>query len=510
MLLPHIISLYLLIVSVAVVFCAVQIRTLNASPYTRAVELLCFAVCFYIMGYALELNAADPADILFWNRIEYIGIPFVSALWLTTALLYTGYFSRWRTLLFFLIFSVPLASFALRMTNELHHFYLASTEFVRQGDGLLLVKHAGPWMYVQSAHSALMVVAAMTVFITDSVRREERPVGKLLLIAGASAFAVGGLVLSLLVRLPELPIDYMALCLPLACVMVILAILRYDLLETKAIARSRAFEAGGDAILLVNRRGVVLDYNASARKFCEALHVRLNNRPLDELFSGRPELLAALRSRKAAVVRLTADGEERYCEVSTESIDSGTDARGWIKTIRNVTEIYLLNAELRRQATTDELSVLTNRRAFMEMGRERVAKAESRGDALFLLMMDLDFFKDVNDRYGHPTGDLVIRDFAGLLRSHFGGDSVAARLGGEEFAVLVGNIGADELDRRTEAFRAAAAAHVYSYFGHRFHVTVSIGQTEREPGQPLESMMGKADKALYRSKDSGRNCATTG
>lgn len=509
MLLPHLLSLYLLIVSVAVVDCTVQIRTLNGSPYSRMAELLCFAVCFYIMGYAMELNASSREDILLWDQIEYIGIPFVSALWLATSLLYTGYFSRWRPLLFFLIFSVPIASFFLRLTNDLHHFYLASTEFVAYDHTLFLVKHAGPWMYVQSVHSGLMVIAAMGVFIIDSVRREEKPAGKLLLVMGASVFALMGLGLSLLLR-SGLPIDWMALCLPLACGMVIWAILRYDLLETKAIARSRAFEAGSDAVLLVNRRNVVLDYNTSARRLCERLHVRLNNRPLTEIFAGWPELLSALESEKEAVIRLMADGENRYYAVASESIDSGSDVRGWIKTVRNVTEIYLLNAELRRQATTDELSVLTNRRAFMELGRERVARAESRGETLFLLMMDLDHFKDVNDRYGHPTGDLVIRDFAGLLRKHFGGDSVVARLGGEEFAVLVDDTPAEELDRRVEAFRTDAAEHVYAYFGKRFHVTVSIGRTRREPGQPLESMMSRADRALYRAKNGGRNCATTG
>ena len=92
MLIYNLLSLYLLTVTVAVVYAAVQIRTLSGSAYAKTALHLGFAVCFYILGYAMELNAVSPVQILFWNRIEYLGIPFISALWLTTALIYTGHF----------------------------------------------------------------------------------------------------------------------------------------------------------------------------------------------------------------------------------------------------------------------------------------------------------------------------------------------------------------------------------------------------------------------------------
>ena len=123
-------------------------------------------------------------------------------------------------------------------------------------------------------------------------------------------------------------------------------------------------------------------------------------------------------------------------------------------------------------------------------------------------MLDLDHFKDVNDRYGHPTGDLVIHEFAQLLKEHFGPESLIARLGGEEFAVMVTDLGEDEMLHKIDSLLEKAALHTYSFFGSRFHVTVSAGMTKRQPEQKLESMMHLSDKALYISKDKGRNCAT--
>ncbi|MGE4354091.1 MAG: diguanylate cyclase [Oscillospiraceae bacterium] len=507
MLLINLISLYLLSVTVAVISCAVYIRTLNGSNYTKTALLLCVAVCFYILGYTMELNSSTSSQILFWNRIEYIGIPFVSALWLTTGLMYTGNFTYHKKLLLAVIYVIPIVTLILRLTNNYHHLYFASANYVKEFGGLLFVKQIGPWMYVQMVHSTLMILISMGLFISDSVKNTKKLTGKILLIVVASAFAVAGLFFTQLKPFGY-HIDYMALCLPITCVLVILAISRYDLLETKFIARSKVFEASGDGILLINRQSRVLDYNKSAERLFEQVGIHLDNSNLSALFGTIPNLLEGLEKMEPAVVKLRINNEKRYYDISTENIDDHNMLRGWIKTIRDVTAIYRLNKELKKQAMTDELSVLSNRRAFINTGREWISKSEESDSSLYLLMMDLDHFKDVNDQYGHPTGDLVIRDFAQILKHHFDSDCLIARLGGEEFAVLLAGYDRDELLQMLKAFRADTEQHIYRYAGNQFHVSVSIGMTEKQYAQTLESMMGKADRALYQSKDRGRNCIT--
>ncbi|MEA4933552.1 MAG: diguanylate cyclase [Lawsonibacter sp.] len=507
MLLINLISLYLLSVTVATVFFAVQIRTLSGSSYVKTSLLLCFAICFYILGYTLELNSTVPSQIMFWNRIEYIGIPFVSALWLTISLIYTGHFTNYRKALLAAIYGVPVVTMVLRLTNAYHHLYFSSVRYLDALGGLILVKQMGPWMYVQAYHSALMVLLSMGLFLFDSIKSAQRLMGKIVLIVAASVVAISGLFLSQLNPL-GIPIDYMALCLPITCIAVIMAISRYDLLEIKSIARIKVFEASKDAILLLNRQNRVLDYNDSAKRLFDLANIPLNNGTFPALPRNASDFLDSLQHGEPSVAKLCIHGKDHYFNISTEPICSCTVLLGWIKTIHDITELCQLNEELNRQAMTDELSVLSNRRAFMLRGKEVVLAAEKHGAPLHLLMLDLDHFKNVNDEYGHPAGDLVILEFSKLLKRYFGASNLIARLGGEEFAVLLSGVSDDDALKKIRVFLEAARQHVYEYSGQQVHVTASIGVTKGQPGQTLESMMRRVDKALYQSKDQGRDLIT--
>ncbi|OJU08499.1 MAG: hypothetical protein BGN88_14885 [Clostridiales bacterium 43-6] len=507
MLLINLVSLYLISMVVSSIYWAVHIRTLNGSSFARTMLLLCLAVCFYILGYTLELNSSEPHQILFWNMVEYIGIPFVSALWLTTGLQYTGHFHRYKKILFAAIFIIPIITMLLRFTNSYHHLYFTSLKFMDEYGILTLVKTPGPWMFVQLVHSMSMILLTMALFVHDSVKSEVKQKGKIILTIIASVFAVLGLIFTYLKPF-GLTIDYMACFLPIPCIMVILAIARYDFLETKSIARSRVFEASSDAILLVNRRYNVLDYNKSAKQLFEQIHINMADGSLAGLFRSVPDLLEGLKKPETSVVKLRINEQERYYDITTKNIDHHKVPSGWIKTIRDVTEIYQLNDEFKKLAMTDELSALHNRRAFIHMGQKRIAQVSHCEEPLHLVMMDLDHFKNVNDQYGHPAGDLVIREFGRMLKAHFSPDSLIARLGGEEFAVLQTGFSDLEIEQSLHILLKQIEQHPYKYRSHQFYVTVSMGLTKRLADQTLESMMRRADKALYVSKDQGRNRIT--
>ncbi len=503
----NIISLYLIIIAILTVFWAAYIKTLNGSSFTNASMMLCCAMCFYILGYTLELNSSEPSQIIFWNHIEYIGIPFVSALWLTTALLYTGHFSRHKIVLSAAIFLIPILSFILRYTNDYHHLYFASVGFTEEFGKLILVKKTGVWMYVQSVHSMLMILVSMALFIRDSVRTGVKQRGKVLLTIAASVFAIAGLLLTQ-IKPFGFTIDYMVLCLPIAALLVIIAIARFDLLETKSMARSRAFECSGDAVFLINRQNKMIDYNASAKLLLDQLHIRISNTNLASLLQSVPLFLEGMLCQEKNLVQLHLGGHERYFEITTRSIDDRTVTRGWIKTVRDITEVYRLNEELKKQAITDELSMLNNRRAFMQIGREWVDASDQSGVSLSLFMFDIDYFKKVNDRYGHPAGDSVIQDFGRMLKQHFNSGSLVARLGGEEFAVMLSGKTDEQARQALYAFLEMIRGHIFCYRERKIRLTVSAGGVIKQPGQTLESLMRGADKALYASKAQGRDRIT--
>jgi diguanylate cyclase (GGDEF)-like protein len=162
--------------------------------------------------------------------------------------------------------------------------------------------------------------------------------------------------------------------------------------------------------------------------------------------------------------------------------------------------------ELSRLAGTDPLTGLPNRRGFEANARALLAP---RGRRASVLLLDLDRFKSINDGHGHPAGDAVLRAAAEVLGRHLRGGDVPARLGGEEFAVLLPGTGATEAAALAERLRAALAAEVPHPAGAPASVTVSIGVAavarDGAPQPALDAALAAADAALYRAKQGGRN-----
>ncbi len=160
--------------------------------------------------------------------------------------------------------------------------------------------------------------------------------------------------------------------------------------------------------------------------------------------------------------------------------------------------------ELRRLAETDPLTALLNRRSFTE--RAQAALAEAGAEAS-LIIVDLDHFKQVNDTYGHPAGDAVIRAFADMLLGLLRGERhLVARVGGEEFAVLLRGADAAEATKRTAQIQEALARRALPASETlALRITASYGIATRRPAEPLAELFARADQALYRAKNEGRN-----
>src|SRR5690606_26807878 len=162
--------------------------------------------------------------------------------------------------------------------------------------------------------------------------------------------------------------------------------------------------------------------------------------------------------------------------------------------------------EIYQLATHDALTDLNNRRHFIELADNEIARAIRHGRPLSLCISDVDLFKPVNDRYGHISGDEVLRQIAGLLRKQARNDDIAARIGGEEFALLVPECDAEAAFVFAERLREVVAATVFSPGGEPQHITVSIGIAALARGRDTRpSLMAAADTALYRAKSEGRN-----
>jgi diguanylate cyclase (GGDEF)-like protein len=167
-----------------------------------------------------------------------------------------------------------------------------------------------------------------------------------------------------------------------------------------------------------------------------------------------------------------------------------------------------LHSVVRRQAVTDELTDLANRRRFMEVLHQEVARAARFGSPLALALCDLDNFKQINDRCGHQAGDDVLRSAAEVIRHRVRETDLPARVGGEEFAVILSGTDLAGAYSVAEQLRHDLSQHV-SVPAQDWVVTASFGVAVLGEGQSAELLIGAADRALYRAKAEGRNRVCT-
>jgi diguanylate cyclase (GGDEF)-like protein len=159
------------------------------------------------------------------------------------------------------------------------------------------------------------------------------------------------------------------------------------------------------------------------------------------------------------------------------------------------------------EARTDPLTGLPNRRAFDDELARRLAEWKRKGALFCLLLVDLDHFKELNDRHGHPAGDQVLRQLAEVLLAVLREMDMAARIGGEEFAVLLPSTNLPDAMRVAQRLRAAVAdAPLEIDPGQTIKLTISIGLTAVRPGDHPLLLLRRADQALYAAKRAGRDC----
>jgi diguanylate cyclase (GGDEF)-like protein len=166
---------------------------------------------------------------------------------------------------------------------------------------------------------------------------------------------------------------------------------------------------------------------------------------------------------------------------------------------------YESERALERASNTDPLTGISNRRYFMPLLRQETLRSCRYRRRISLLMLDIDNFKKINDKYGHPTGDLAIHLVSDICHSISRENDAVARLGGEEFAVLLPETGIEQAAAKAEKIRSIVeAAPVRSVCGAEFRITVSIGVAEQRLDAE-DNLIGRADAALYLAKTSGRN-----
>jgi len=218
-----------------------------------------------------------------------------------------------------------------------------------------------------------------------------------------------------------------------------------------------------------------------------------------------PTVLSEVTKRQDEISHFTNIFEAmvRYVTTRTQELEAAVEERS--KDLkREIARRKAAEAELRRQASVDPLTGAHNRRSFERLAEREMKRSMRYQRPLSVLLFDIDHFKRINDRYGHRVGDDVLKGIVATCEATLRGHDILARLGGEEFVVLLPECAVDMAERVAERLRQALAAVELSVPEGRIGMTVSIGVADAA-ARTLDDVLTLADKAMYAAKHAGRN-----
>lgn len=232
-----------------------------------------------------------------------------------------------------------------------------------------------------------------------------------------------------------------------------------------------------------------------------------------QVFAGRDEVawigeVGGDRKPLQLGLGFSAEGETRLLLVPPDDGFS-KETRSTAEWLASQAAVALDNARLhdivQRQAITDDLTGLVNRRRFIEALDAEIERARRFDSALAIVLADLDNFKQVNDEFGHHGGDVVLRAFADLIRSHVRDVDVSGRIGGEEFAIILPDTDRAGAALVAERMRRSLNSVSIAIEDASIYAAASFGVAELTGGQSGDDLLRAADAALYRAKDEGKN-----
>jgi diguanylate cyclase (GGDEF)-like protein/PAS domain S-box-containing protein len=270
-------------------------------------------------------------------------------------------------------------------------------------------------------------------------------------------------------------------------------------------------------LVVLGPEGSALHYlNPAARILLQLNQGQTMGRRLDEFFRdpetgdrflGILKSPEPLRAFDAPMVR--EDGTEFWASLRTRGCT--LDGRpAVILTLCDITCRKQCERRLRKAADHDMLTGLPNRRHFYDLMDAEQQRAKRSGHATCAMMVDLDRFKQINDSFGHQTGDRYLQRFADICREALRVSDAVGRVGGEEFAVFLPETDLEEAERIAHRLCRRVRALSIGRDGETIATTVSIGLVRLGQEEDVHSAMGRADRAMYEAKAAGRNCVQVG
>ncbi len=457
---------------------------------------------FYTIGYLVELLSQTEESILAALQVENIGISIIAPFFLLTTF---SFFDKkalknWM-LPAALVYSASMSM--ITMFNAYHNLYYNSITLVFDGHSYFARMGHGPLYFVQQGISMALLLISYIYIVSRFIRGNRRLRRQMTFLIIGSLLPLFANIVNITGGLPS-GLDLMPVALMIGFSIQAIAVFRYNILDSIGYSAQVAVRTMDDAFIVLDDSWGFLSCNDSAIRLFPAL----KDLKATEAVARLAEWPEELKHRDAGQIpfQRTADGHVYYYRANVNKM---TDHRGrhigWTILIRDVTNLNELMIKLEQQATHDPLTGILNRGECNHLMTRDLSKAQRFDLKMSLIMFDIDHFKNINDTYGHPTGDAVLCAVTETLSRQLREYDVFARYGGEEFVIFTYDKSAQGLADFAERLRATIDALRIPFEGDDIHVTASFGATDIDPSLGYAKALSEADAALYEAKRAGRN-----
>ena len=480
-------------------------------PGVMGVQWLLVGVLIWSMAQLAGTLVFDLSLKVIAHVFEHLGKVIIPVAWFVFTLTFSNNRIKISSTALMLVSFTPFLTMLLVVTNDMHQLVWLNAELTSIGGYVGFAMEPGPWLSIISIYAYGLVLAG-TAILANTLNQSRHLIKPLIAVITAPLIVSGFTLMNDMGFGPIPGVSLAPLALTIGVFVLRAGVLSPGLLADRPVLRHHVVEQLTDMVVIIDSEARVLDLNPAAAR---GLAIQVNTQLDDELqLPAFSELIRTNRSN----IEITI-GDQAYDvqsnALSDRQLDDGTDQQPErVLVFRNITErrkaetaLHNAKEELQTQAHTDPLTSLYNRRYFMQRLTEEAERLRRHNNLLSVLIFDLDHFKKVNDNFGHDVGDEIIKMVARKTIKATRLTDVAARLGGEEFAMLLPETdreGAVKLANRLR--KSIAGAQVITKYKQQVTITASIGiATVNRIGDNLDSVLNLADKALYRAKDSGRN-----
>ncbi len=467
------------------------------------------SLTIYSFGYALELSSNSLSQIMFWVRFEHFGIQTAAPFWFLFTLHQTGngkWISKRRIYLLFVIpVFVILAALTLGGFNILHK----NPRFTWIGPFPIFSYDFTVLMVVSVIYlSSLLIIS--TLLFTKLIVSTSPELRRQSVLIWASSFVpwISGLLY--VFGLSPSGLDLAPFGCIVTALIVAVGLFKRNMLTLVPLARDVIFDGMRDGVLVVNKLGMIIDFNRQLKEIFPNLNNQSIGKNAVDEFSQYPAMMEVIQNAPVDqnnITVLKSENAEFYRIKKTNLSDQNHHLIGEIITLYHYTEEKKLLDKLQILATHDNLTGVFNRRHFFWLVEQEMARQERYGGNFSLMIFDLDSFKRINDVYGHLAGDIVLKKVASTCQNELRKTDAIGRFGGEEFVILMPETVLEMGQQLAERLRSIIENMIFEGLPDEVRVTASFGLVSHQclKNVSLEKLLRDADQALYQAKNSGRN-----